>query len=118
MKDNGAIKEKICETRRRKGVSQEEMANRIGISLNSYRKLEKGDTHLISPRIWDIATAMEIKPEELIMDDDPVRGTSLADKEREVYEERISSLTEEVYILRQFVAILNEKNDLYAKKAR
>ena len=52
------------------------------------------------------------------MDEDPIRGTSLADKEREVYEEKINSLIEEVYILRQFVTILNEKNDLYAKKAR
>ena len=118
MKDNGAIKEKICETRRRKGVSQEEMANRMGISLNSYRKLEKGRTLLVSPRIWEIARAMEIKPEELIMDDDTAHGSSLADIERVKYEEDIILLKEENSLLKQFVAILNEKNDLYVKKAR
>ena len=118
MKDNGSIKEKICETRRKKGFSQEEMAHRLGISLNSYRKLEKGRTLLVSPRVWEIARAMEIKPEELIMDEDPIKGSSLADQEREEYKESICSLKEEISILRQYVAILNEKNDSYIKKAR
>ena len=61
---------------------------------------------------------MEIKPEELIMDDDTAHGSSLADIERGKYEEDIIMLKEENSILKQFVAILNEKNDLYVKKAR
>ena len=61
---------------------------------------------------------MEIKPEELVMDDDSAQGSSLADIERGKYEEDIILLKEENSLLKQFVAILNEKNDLYAKKAR
>ena len=118
MKDNGFIKEKIYETRRKKGISQEEMAGRIGISLNSYRKIERGQTILISPRLWEISHAMNIKPEELIMDEDCEKGTSLADMEREEYASTICSLKEEISILKQYVAILNEKNDSYTKKVK
>ncbi len=118
MKDNSSIKEKICETRRKKGISQEEMASRLDISLNSYRKIEKGHTTLVSRRIWEIANALEIKPEELILDEDAERGSSLADIERQEYESTINSLKEEISILKQCIAILNEKNDSYIKKAK
>lgn len=118
MKDNGSIKDKIYETRRRKGISQEEMANRMGMSLNSYRKIERGRTLLVSRRIWEIAEALNIKPEELILDDDFEKGSSLADAEREEYSTTINALREEIDVLKQCIVILNEKNASYIKKAK
>ncbi len=118
MKDNGSIKEKIYETRRKKGISQEEVANKLGISLNSYRKIERGPTQLVSQRIWEIAQALNVTPEELVMDDDFETGMSLPDIERHEYAATIQSLKEEIAALMQCIDILNEKNSSYTKKAR
>lgn len=118
MKDNGSIKDKIYETRRKKGISQEEMANLLGMSLNSYRKIERGPTLLVSHRIWEIAKALNISPEELVMDDDFESGMSLADLERREYDSTIQSLKNEIAALMQCIDILNEKNSSYTKKAR
>ena len=118
MKDNGSIKVKIYETRRRKGISQEEMANRLEMSLSSYRKIERGPTLLVSRRIWEIARALDVAPEEFLLDDDFESGMSLADKERNEYISTIESLREEIDMLRQCIVILNEKNSSYTKKAK
>ena len=40
--DNNSIKENIRKIRKSKGLTQEEMAHRMGISLTAYRDLEKG----------------------------------------------------------------------------
>lgn len=118
MKDNGSIKDKIYETRRRKGISQEEMANKLGMSLNSYRKIERGPTLLVSRRIWEIAKTLGVTPEELVMDDDFESGMSLPDIERKTYENNIQSLKDEIAALMQCIDILNEKNSSYTKKAK
>ncbi len=118
MKDNGSIKEKIYETRRKKGLSQEEMANRLGMSLNSYRKIERGPTLLVSRRIWEIAETLNVTPEELVMDDDFETGMSLPDIERKTYASTIQSLKDEIAALMQCIDILNEKNNSYTKKAK
>ena len=115
MKKNGAIKQKIYEIRRSKGISQEKMANLIGVALNSYRKLERGKTNLVNEKLWDIANALNISVKELVLEDDILTGTSLADMERKRYQAKINSLEEEIATLKQCVTLLNEKNESYIK---
>lgn len=115
MKKNGAIKQKIYEIRRSKGISQEKMANLIGVALNSYRKLERGKTNLVNEKLWDIANALNVSVKELVLEDDILTGTSLADMERKRYQAKINSLEEEIATLKQCVTLLNEKNESYIK---
>lgn len=115
MKKNGAIKQKIYEIRRSKGISQEKMANLIGVALNSYRKLERGKTNLVNEKLWDIANALNVSIKELVLEDDILTGTSLADMERKRYQAKINSLEEEIATLKQCVTLLNEKNESYIK---
>ena len=115
MKKNGAIKQKIYEIRRSKGISQEKMANLIGVALNSYRKLERGKTNLVNEKLWDIANALNVSVKELVLEDDILTGSSLADMERKRYEAKINSLEEEIATLKQCVTLLNEKNESYIK---
>ena len=65
--DNRSIKHNIYKLRRDKGLSQEEVANLMDISLTSYRKIEKGTTTLISDRISQLATALGITEDELLL---------------------------------------------------
>ena len=115
MKKNGAIKQKIYEIRRSKGISQEKMANLICVALNSYRKLERGKTNLVNEKLWDIANALNVSVKELVLEDDILTGTSLADMERKRYQAKINSLEEEIATLKQCVTLLNEKNESYIK---
>ncbi|MBQ6574336.1 MAG: helix-turn-helix transcriptional regulator [Bacteroidales bacterium] len=115
MKKNGAIKQKIYEIRRSKGISQEKMANLISVALNSYRKLERGKTNLVNEKLWDIANALNVSVKELVLEDDILTGTSLADMERKRYQAKINSLEEEIATLKQCVTLLNEKNESYIK---
>ena len=115
MKKNGAIKQKIYEIRRSKGISQEKFANLIGVALNSYRKLERGKTNLVNEKLWDIANALNVSVKELVLEDDILTGSSLADMERKRYQAKINSLEEEIATLKQCVTLLNEKNESYIK---
>ena len=115
MKKNGAIKQKIYEIRRSKGISQEKIANLIGVALNSYRKLERGKTSLVNEKLWDIANALNVSVKELVLENDILTGTSLADMERKKYQAKINSLEEEIATLKQCVTLLNEKNESYIK---
>mgnify|MGYP003412591778 FL=1 len=118
MKGNSAIKEKIFEIRRKKGISQEKMAQLLGISTNSFRKLEKGKTILVNDRLWDIAKILEISIEELVLEEDFNTGMSLSDLEREKFQSEIESLKTENILLKQHITLLTEKYDNYIKKIR
>ena len=49
--DNASIKENIFRIRTEKGLSQDEMARKLGVVRNTYRKIEKGDIRLISGHV-------------------------------------------------------------------
>ncbi|MBR1949648.1 MAG: helix-turn-helix transcriptional regulator [Bacteroidales bacterium] len=115
MKNNCSIKKKIYEVRRAKGVSQEEMANRMGIALNSYRKLERGKTSLVNSKLWDIANALGVSVRELVLEEDQSTGISLAEAERNEFKREIEKLKEENALLKQHIVLLNEKTETYTK---
>ena len=115
MKNNCSIKKKIYEVRRAKGVSQEEMANRMGIALNSYRKLERGKTSLVNSKLWDIANALGVSVRELVLEEDQSTGISLAEAERNEFKREIEKLKEENALLKQHIVLLNEKTEIYTK---
>jgi transcriptional regulator with XRE-family HTH domain len=49
-----------------KGLSQEEIAGRLGLSVNGYSKIERGDSDVTWSRLKGIAEAMEVQLEQLL----------------------------------------------------
>lgn len=65
--DNKDIKKRIRELRESLGYTQEEVANFLKMSQNSYRQLESGKTLLISKRLDSLATILKTTVSELLM---------------------------------------------------
>lgn len=80
--DEKSICERILINRKRVGLTQEEMARQIGISVNSYREIENGSTKLINKRIVKIGELLGIPPEELLTDN----TSQLEDYDRKIEE--------------------------------
>lgn len=60
------IRERIKRARRSLGYTQEQMAEALKISTNSYREIESGNTTLINPRLPVIAQILNLSMESLI----------------------------------------------------
>ncbi len=60
---------KIAYLRKEKKLSQTEIAEILGISQNSYSRIERGETKLTIDRIKEIATILKIPYTELITQD-------------------------------------------------
>ncbi len=58
--------EKIGLMRKMKGWSQEDMAERLGMSVNGYAKIERGETDVQFSRLQKISELMEISLLELL----------------------------------------------------
>jgi transcriptional regulator with XRE-family HTH domain len=58
MKKEIEINRKIHVLRKTKGVSQEYMADKLGISQRAYSKIERSETHLTFERITEIASIL------------------------------------------------------------
>lgn len=56
--DDKSIKENIRKRREDLGITQSEMALRLGMDRTSYRNLETGSTRVLNPRLEDIASLL------------------------------------------------------------
>lgn len=66
MKNNSICK-RILSERKKLGLTQDEMGEALGISVNAYRDIEKGKTLLISKRVEELSRILKITYEELLM---------------------------------------------------
>lgn len=100
------ITEFLYRKRRELGLTQEEVADRLHISLTSYRKIEAGKTRLVSPRIDDLARIFGTDPQKILF------GYTLADSEdkllKEEYGNAAQKLAAENERLREKVRMLEE----------
>lgn len=58
--------EKIRLNRQIKGYSQEYMAFMLNISQNAYSKLERGETELTIPRLYEIVEILDISIKSIL----------------------------------------------------
>ena len=94
--DNNSVKENILKLRKELGVTQKEMASRLGISRVAYANLESGDTRTISPLVEKAAEVGNVPVEALLLGKKVLEdGSGHAYRIREGYEQRISILTAE-----------------------
>ncbi|MGM9735222.1 MAG: helix-turn-helix domain-containing protein [Candidatus Cryptobacteroides sp.] len=108
--DNFSIKDNICKFRKRKNMTQEEMAHLLGISVTAYRELEKGGTSVMNPHIMNMAKLTETPTEEIVLGYRPSQIENLEklrEKETE-YSDRIETLERRISDLEKLVASLEE----------
>jgi transcriptional regulator with XRE-family HTH domain len=113
---NTRIGTRIRTFRTNKGLSQEEIADRLHISQSAYSRIENGESNNWINLIDKLCNVLEVKPEELFTSEGLVQNNSdnasavqnhtqhdthitinhLSDKVIELYEEKIRMLEAEI----------------------
>ena len=114
--DNSSIKDNIRKVRKARKLTQEELADRLDISLTAYRDLEKGNTNIVNNNVIRLAELLDTTAEELVLGYCPVQapGKLLEDVRTEyggkidTMERRIADLEKLVRSLEETIATKNE----------
>lgn len=108
--DNLNIGHKIKKLRELKNLTQEHMANSIGISQGAYSRMELGETEITYSKLEKISEELGLKPEDIIAFNESVvfnvmnnqtgnglviNNSQLSDGEKNLYEQQILLLKEE-----------------------
>lgn len=105
--NNNSIKENIRKIRKNKGLTQEDMAHRLGISLTAYRDLEKGATNIVNCNIPKFAEITGVTTEEVLGYSAIPDGARINDVTAE-YGTRVENLQTRISDLEKIVASLEE----------
>ena len=107
--DNTSIKENIRKIRKERRMTQEEIADMLGISITAYRDLERGSTSIMNGHVLRIAELLDTSTEEIVLGYRPVQmhGKKLEEMQAE-YASRIENLEKENEYLRKLVKSLEE----------
>lgn len=89
-----SIKINIRRKREELRLTQQEMAERLGLSRTAYRNIEDGRTKLVSDKLQPIADIFGISSEELVMGFDPVSFNVDLLKEENDHKEKIREITD------------------------
>ena len=107
--DNSTIKDNIRKRRKERKLTQEEMADRLDISLTAYRDLEKGHTNIVNANVIRIAELLETSTEELVLGYRPVQAPGkLLEDMRSEYGNRLSVMERRIADLEKLVGSLEE----------
>ncbi len=110
--DNSTIKDNIRRFRKTRGLTQEQMALRIGISLTAYRDLEKGRTNIMNDNLAKIAELLDTSTEEIVLGYRPVQSEGRQFEEVQAeYGERIVTMQKRIEDLEEMVRTLRESNE-------
>jgi len=92
--DEKTIKVNIQEERKKSGISQTAMANKLGMDRNTYHNIEKGSTRILNCHIRDIAAELGMTTERLLLGYDPLDpGKSpVLDDYRESYQSKYDDM--------------------------
>lgn len=123
--DNSSIKDNIRKVRKARKLTQEELADRLDISLTAYRDLEKGNTAIVNSNVIRLAELLDTTTEELVLGYRPVQapGKLLEDVRTEyggkieAMERRIADLEKLVRSLEETIATKNEIIAILKKSA-
>jgi transcriptional regulator with XRE-family HTH domain len=104
---------KIKQIRELKNVSQEFIANKLGLSIRAYSKIETGETQLTINRLNEISEALGVDPIEVLGFDDRqvfnnckqdgyigINHINIPEKLIQQYEKTIAVLEDEVKLLK------------------
>ena len=112
--DKNSIKDNIRRIRKRSGMTQEDMAHELGISLTAYRDLERGATNIVNSNIARIAEITGTTTEEVlgyttVPDEDRIQDVQVEYRAKiENLQTRINDLEKIVASLEDVIATKNE----------
>ena len=117
--DNASIKDNIRKVRKARKLTQEELADRLEISLTAYRDLEKGNTNIVNNNVIRLAELLETTAEELVLGYRPVQAPGkLLEDVRSEYGGKIETMEKRIADLEKLVRSLEEtiatKNEIIA----
>lgn len=69
--DYYAIGQRIRKIRKARGLSQEKLAEKVGISTTHMSHIETANTKMSLPTFTKLAIALEVRTDELLFDDRP-----------------------------------------------
>ena len=81
------IGQRIRKIRKAHGLSQEELAEKVNISTTHMSHIETGNTKLSLPVLVDIATALEVRTDDLLNDISAGSTSTVLDEIAEVLEQ-------------------------------
>jgi transcriptional regulator with XRE-family HTH domain len=124
--DLAKIGNSLRKIREIKGMKQEAVAKKLGITTNGYGKIERGESNLNLERLNQIAEVFGISTQDILNFDESViyniqnmtnsapHGTvnnySLSDEERRIFNVQIEALTYLVEKQNKLIDILIKKN--------
>ena len=111
--DDATIKGNLEKKRNELGLSQTEMARRLEISLNAYRKLEKGKTRILNEHVEKFAEKTGVVA-ELVNGFEPINSAMAGLNDvKESYDKKLRVLEDgyikEIAMLKAEIERLNEK---------
>lgn len=113
-----AVAKKIKKTREDQGITQQEMADALHITVKAWQKIEYGITRLDIDRLVEVSQALEISPMDLLNADeyftsitqqynkvgvankDVIFNDAIGDSERMLFNQMIKQRDEEIERLR------------------
>ncbi len=107
--DNKSVKEQIKRKRKEKGLTQQAVADSLGLAYSTYWEIETGQTTVVNDRLADIAQIMGCSVIDLIYDraDAPADGT--LEEEQAAYGERQNGDASEK-CRKRIAAVIDEKD--------
>lgn len=103
------IGQKIRKFRKGCGLSQEQLAEKVGISTTHLSHIETGNTKLSLPVFVDIAEALSVQTDELLYDTPSINLSTKA----EILNVLDSCSTQDFYILRDIINATKYSLDKY-----
>lgn len=103
--DYYAIGQRIRKIRKARGLSQEKLAEKVGISTTHMSHIETANTKMSLPTFAKLADVLEVRTDELLYDNRPEdRTTSIA----YITEQLDSCTTQQVRIMEDIIKALKE----------
>ncbi len=84
------LKRNIRRQRKSLGITQEEMARKLGISRQAYNNIEQGKTHMVSKTLPKIADHLCVSVDHLLLGYDPVPNASSLRQELREKDEKLA----------------------------
>ncbi len=103
------IGDQIRAVRKRKKVTQEELAEVLNISQKAYSKIENGETALKVKRLKKIANYLNVSTAYFFENNDALKKIdAIKNKERALYIERIQHQEQEIDFLKSLVKVMQK----------
>lgn len=116
--NNFQIKQNILNARKSLKISQDEMASRLGISRQSYIRIEHGSTSVISKQLQKIADECGISLDQLVLGYDPFGDNEDILRELDNSKEQLMQAESRLNILQEKLSYMERSMELQSEFIR